>query len=372
LARIVVIEDDVHIRTLMVALLRRQGYDVAEAPDGEAGLELIVSHHPDLIVSDVQMPGMTGFQVLDEVRRNPELASTPVILLTALSDRVHMRHGMTAGADDYITKPFELSELSEAVYAQLNKRTQQNEAAGTALQEALRRQQKNLSTLYEHRLLEELGAGWQTGNGADDEKFEHATVLFADMASYSQLAQDLNGEELSQLVKRFYASAGDTVSLFGAFHIQFVGEGLLAIFVDSSDTESVNHGLRAGRASLALAESIYGMRHYLEAQYPGRSLPLFRVSIGLHCGPVVLTRIDDPVTGKPSQILPVGDAVSTAVLLQKQAMSMDWPVIASKTVLDGIAAPCRLGREAELQLPGRKDPLQAAELLKIVPAGELD
>ena len=94
---IVVMEDDADIRTLMVHLLTHEGYEVLAADNGSEGLELVESRRPDLIISDVQMPGMTGFQVLDWVRQSPALAATPVILLTALQDRVHVRHGMTAG-----------------------------------------------------------------------------------------------------------------------------------------------------------------------------------------------------------------------------------------------------------------------------------
>ncbi|UUZ67870.1 response regulator [Polaromonas sp. P2-4] len=208
---IVVMEDDADIRTLMVYLLNHEGYDVLAADNGSKGLELIESHRPDLIISDIQMPGMTGFQVLEAVRQNPAIASTPLILLTALHERTHMRHGMTAGADDYITKPFEPSELSGAVYAQLNRRVlqtaRQDEAVSTAVKAALDEQQKKLTKLYEQRLFKELGDSWPTAPGsATDEKFEHATVLFVDMANYSTLAEQLSGAEFSELVKSFTAA----------------------------------------------------------------------------------------------------------------------------------------------------------------------
>ncbi|MEO6017018.1 MAG: response regulator [Polaromonas sp.] len=206
MALIVVMEDDADIRTLMVYLLEHDGYTVFTADNGSDGLELVKKHRPDLVISDVQMPGMTGFQVLGDIRQDPAIAATPVILLTALHDRVHMRYGMTAGADDYITKPFEPSELSEAVYAQLNRRTQQtalqDAAVDTAVKAALSEQQKILTKLYEERLFKELGDGWQTAHGsATNEKFEHATVLFVDMAHYDALTQRLSGAELSELVK---------------------------------------------------------------------------------------------------------------------------------------------------------------------------
>jgi DNA-binding response OmpR family regulator len=364
MAVIVVMEDDADIRTLMVHLLTHEGYEVLAADNGSQGLELVERHRPDLIISDVQMPGMTGFQVLDAVRHNPALAATPMILLTGLQDRVHVRHGMTAGADDYITKPFEPSELTQAVDAQLTRRAghsaRQQSAVNTAVNVLL-------DELYERRLDQRLGHGWPAAEGrVTDESFAYATVLFVDMANYRTLSEQLSGAELSELVKTFYGSAGDTVYLFGARHMQFVSEGLLAIFVESNDTQSVKHGLRACRAALGLIDSAQRMRHYLQTRFAERELPPFKVAVALHAGPVVLARMEDPLNGAPTQILPVGDVVGATMLLQKQAQALDWAIVASQAMLASVQGMVKIGRHAAVALPGRALPLEAAELLKIV------
>src|SRR5687768_7418959 len=111
---IVVIEDDASIRMLLMQVLKTEGYEVMAAEDGLKGLELIREFKPDVVVSDVQMPNLGGFEVLDKVRNDDALATTAVILLTSLQDRTHMRQGMTTGADDYLTKPFDPRELLEA------------------------------------------------------------------------------------------------------------------------------------------------------------------------------------------------------------------------------------------------------------------
>jgi DNA-binding response OmpR family regulator len=360
---IVVMEDDVDIRALIVHLLTHEGYEVLAADNGIQGLELVEHHRPDLIISDVQMPGMTGFQVLDLVRQSPALCSTPVILLTGLQERVHVRHGMTAGADDYITKPFVPSELTLAVDAQLTRRAGQSARQQVAVNTAVN---VVLDELYERRLEQQLGNGWPTAEGSASETFAHATVLFVDMANYRALSEQLNSAELSELVKTFYGSAGDTVYLFGARHMQFVGEGLLAVFVESNDTQSVKHGLRASRAALGLIDSAQRMRHYLQTRFAERQLPQFKVSVALHSGPVVLARMDDPLNGAPTQILPVGDVVSATMLLQKQAQALDWAIVASQAMLASVEDMVKTGRHAAVSLPGRALPIEAAELLKIV------
>jgi DNA-binding response OmpR family regulator len=366
MAVIVVMEDDADLRTLIVQLLTHEGYEVLAADNGSQGLELVGHHRPDLIISDVQMPGMTGFQVLDSVRQSPALSATPVILLTGLQDRVHVRQGMTAGADDYITKPFEPSELTLAVDAQLTRRAghsaRQQVAVTTAVNTAVN---VVLDDLYEQRLEQQLGTGWPAAqSSASDESFANATVLFVDMANYRALSEQLSGAELSELLKTFYGSAGDTVHLFGARHMQLVGEGLLAVFVESNDTQSVNHGLRASRAALGLIDSAQRMRHYVQTRFADRQLPEFKVAVALHSGPVVLARMDDPLNGAPTQTLPVGDVVSATMLLQKQAQALDWPIVASQAMLASVQDMVKTGRQAAVSLPGRALPVEAAELLK--------
>jgi DNA-binding response OmpR family regulator len=365
---IVVMEDDAGTRMLVASVLKKDGYDVLTAENGALGLQLVQEHRPDLIISDVQMPELNGFQMLAAVRQNAALAATPVILLTSLQERAHMRIGMTTGADDYITKPFRPGELREAAAAQLNKRvmqsTLQTMAVGAAVQAALEDQKHNLAKLYEQRLAKELSERWPAGDGTEgDVKFDHATVLFVDIPNYATVAEKLSSAELTELVKKFYGSAGDTVHLFGARHMQFIGEGLLAVFVDSTDTKSVNHGLRAVRAGLGLVESAHAIRQYLHAQYPGRELPRFEVNVALHSGPVTLTVLQDPLHGTAAQVLPVGDAVSATMLLQKQANALGWAITASVTTLRSITGAVRIDRRALVELPGRSMPMDAAEVI---------
>jgi CheY-like chemotaxis protein len=117
MASVLLIEDDDAQRFVAAFALKKAGHEVREAADGLAGVAAARELRPDVIVCDVMMPGMTGYEVLAQLRAEPVLATVPVILLTAMSDRKHMRQGMTAGADDYLTKPYRSDELCEAINA---------------------------------------------------------------------------------------------------------------------------------------------------------------------------------------------------------------------------------------------------------------
>ena len=367
MALIVLMEDDAATRLLVASVLKKEGHEVLSAENGAQGLLLVEGRRPDLVISDVQMPEVNGFQMLAALRGKPATADLPVILLTSLQERAAMRIGMTTGADDYITKPFRPGELREAVAAQLNKRqmraSAQALAVDVAVRSALDEQRHQLAELYERRLAAELSERWPSGTDAPaDERFDSATAMFIDIPHYAGVAEKLTAQELSALVKRFYGSANDTAHLFGARHMQFIGEGLLAVFTDDTNTRTVNHALRAVRTAVGLVESSFGIRQYLEQAYPGRDLPAFTVNAALHSGDVALMTLADPLHGG-AQRLPVGDVVSTTILLQKQAAAMGWAIAASVATLRSVTGAVRAGRRALVTLPGRSQPIDAAELV---------
>jgi DNA-binding response OmpR family regulator len=116
MTRILVVDDDSDIRGLVRELLERTGHDVTEAPDGNQGLKRFYAEQPDLVILDVQMPGLNGWGVLERIR---ELSDVPVLMLTARAEELDKVRGLRAGADDYVTKPFGRQELLARVEAHL-------------------------------------------------------------------------------------------------------------------------------------------------------------------------------------------------------------------------------------------------------------
>jgi signal transduction histidine kinase len=121
LMKILVIEDERYLLEDIVEMLQYTNYDVFGAHNGVQGLKVALEQQPDLIVCDIMMPEMNGYDVLQRVRANPDTASVPFVFLTAKADRDSMRQGMELGADDYLTKPFTSSELLTAISARLKR-----------------------------------------------------------------------------------------------------------------------------------------------------------------------------------------------------------------------------------------------------------
>ncbi len=119
--KILLIEDNKDVRENTLEILQLSGYDAVAAENGKSGVELAMQYNPDLILCDIMMPGLDGYGVLHILNQRPETASIPFIFLTAKSEKSDVRIGMNQGADDYITKPFEETDLLKTIQARLKR-----------------------------------------------------------------------------------------------------------------------------------------------------------------------------------------------------------------------------------------------------------
>jgi DNA-binding response OmpR family regulator len=119
--KILVIEDNAGIRENIAEILELANYKVFTAEDGKTGIEIALHEKPDLVLCDVMMPQLDGYGVLHLMHKNPAIRNTPFIFMSARTDRAEMRKGMDLGADDYITKPIEKTELLQAIECRLQR-----------------------------------------------------------------------------------------------------------------------------------------------------------------------------------------------------------------------------------------------------------
>jgi DNA-binding response OmpR family regulator len=125
---ILVVEDETQILLNIQEILELAEFSVITGADGKVGLQLAKTKNPDLIICDIMMPGLNGYEVLQELRQEPKTADIPLIFLTAKIERNDFRQGMVLGADDYISKPFEPFEILQAVNARLERYSISNQA----------------------------------------------------------------------------------------------------------------------------------------------------------------------------------------------------------------------------------------------------
>ena len=328
---VLLIEDDETQRFVAAFALKKAGHDVREALDGPQGLAAAREKRPDAIVCDVMMPGMTGYEVLAQLRADAQLATVPVILLTAMSDRKHMRQGMTAGADDYLTKPYRPDELCEAIDAVLARRQVHEEAFRSSLsgmvESALEEQKETLGRKYESQLQREINARWAQAHAATDLHYDNAFVLLTDLLGSGSSA----GEgELAERVKQAQKAARDTLYLFGAAQVLPYGTRLMAVFSADAATFSTTAEVRVLRAAMALAKAA------------ARDRP---VSVALHQGPVAIVALTDALHGDQGHALVPGESVHTVAALEEFAAANGWRVAASEAMAKVLGPQASFGRQ---------------------------
>jgi signal transduction histidine kinase len=193
--KILVIDDEEWLREMVHLALTQKGYDVIEAANGAAGIEVARKDLPDLILCDVNMEKVDGYLALSSLRNEPTTASIPFILMTGLADNAGMRHGMELGADDYLPKPFTIDALYAAVEARLKK----VEAVRQEAEKKLADLRDNISLMLPHELRTPL-------NGI----LAYGEILAADagglpaheIAEMGQVIRD-SGKRLERLIENF-------------------------------------------------------------------------------------------------------------------------------------------------------------------------
>lgn len=133
--RILCIEDDPQMRLVVRLALEGIGYELEDAEDGQKGLERALEFLPDLIICDIKMPGLDGFQTLEELRKHKTMAHIPFIFMTGENPRTHLRRGMNLGANDFIMKPIEMEDLIKAVQLRIEEAERHKEETQKAIAE---------------------------------------------------------------------------------------------------------------------------------------------------------------------------------------------------------------------------------------------
>jgi serine/threonine-protein kinase PpkA len=376
--RILVVDDEEAIRKNIERLLSLEGYEVATAPNGQHGLVIARSMLPDIVITDINMPSMDGFAMLDAIRHHPELDRCIVIMLTAADERDSMRRGMRLGADDYLTKPFRREELLDAITSQLKKVARYNRDKEYAIARATALTEEKTREMFREQFAGASfpnsgfpGAGL-SGTGFSVSTFASdvpaytitATVMFADIRNFTTMAERLSASELATLLGRYFELACRPVVAFGGSHLKMLGDGLLALFEDRPFREEsdLTHAQCALAAACGLQEAVSSFKQWVDTQYSQRGLPPFSVGVGLHSGEVTLSRLggaDSP------EITALGDSVNIASRLQAAGKELGWAVVASMDTAQLAGPNLLLGRQATVNLRGREKPVAACEVLKL-------
>ncbi len=264
-ARLLVVDDNKVNRLLLTRSLELQGHSTASAENGRVALEMLRREPFDLVLLDMEMPEMDGFQVLEQLVNDRKLRDLPVIVTSSLEGIANVVRCIELGAEDYLTKPVNPVLLKARIGASLEKKH-------------LRDQQKELVRRF---ATPEVAQDLQDSGFSLGGKLVHASVMFSDIRDFTALAESQPPEETIELLNSYYALMFDAISSHGGVVTLMMGDGLMSVF--GAPVPLPDHGESAVRAAQEMVELIDLFN--LERQAAGK--PQIKIGIGIASGEMV-------------------------------------------------------------------------------------
>jgi adenylate cyclase len=357
-AHLLVVDDTPQNGRLLEAMLTPHGYTVALASSGGEGLEKLHSEHPDLVLLDVLMPDMTGYDVCRRLRENPATRLLPVVMLTSSGDQDKV-NAIEAGADDFIARPFNPQELLSRVRSLLRIKefhdTIQAQAAELAdwnrtLEERVEEQVAQLEGLSRLRRYFSAPVAEVIMSGGDQMLEPHrreVTILFCDLRGFTAFSAAAEPEEVMSVLTQFYEAVGELILRYEATLEQFAGDSVMAIFNDPMPC--ADHTATAVRMAVEVRER---MRVLTDAwRLKGFDLD---AGIGIAEGYATLGRVG--FEGR-FDYRATGSVVNLAARLCSQARG--GQILLSPRAFANITGLAETEPVGPLQLKGFHDPVQA-------------
>jgi len=266
-ARILVVDDNAASREILTKRLQQQGYELLQASDGEEALNSAKQNLPDLILLDVGMPKLDGFEVCRRLKNDPTLPFMPIILVTARAAAQDVVTGLEAGADEYLTKPTDQAALIARVHSMLRLK---------ALQDQVRDQAADLAQwnrALEQRVEQQIGevnrlnrlkgflppqiAKLVTSPGNEKLLQSHRreiTAMFCDLRGFTAFAESAEPEDILAVLQEYFSCLGDSIDHFEGTLQHFAGDGVFVIFNDP--LPCADHSVRAVRMAVEMRSQI--------------------------------------------------------------------------------------------------------------------
>lgn len=341
---ILVVDDDPENLLLMSEILEPEGYQIQTAESGRQAVEMIHHVQPQLILLDVMMPDIDGFEVCQRIRRDTQAATVPIVFLTALDDDDSHLKSVQVMGDDYLTKPIKvdlllqkignilkLSQLRSQSYQQqladqartteaIQENCQRQAAAAWKISEALvKRFHLFVPQQFLNRVAPKGIESIQVGNAVESEM----TVLFCDIREFTSIAEHQPARETFKWLNVFFERINQVVMENHGFIDKYMGDAVMAVF-----DQPQQHARDALNATLQICEA---MAQFNQDRQKFGLESLVRIGVGLHSGTALVGVIG---ANQRMDTTVVGDVVNTASRLESLTKFYQCPLIVSRTVLD--------------------------------------
>jgi len=330
---IVVVDDNRVNRLLVARTLEQFGHRVTFAENGRQALEALRARQADLVLLDIEMPEMNGYQTLEALRADPKLRDIPVVMMSSVDEVDSVARCIEMGAEDYLFKPVNAVLLRARIAASLEKKR-------------LRDQQRELFRKFATaEVAEELmSTGFALGG-----KHVDASVMFSDIRSFTSLAESLPPAETIELLNSYYTLMFDAIGSQGGVVNQMVGDGLMAMF--GAPLPRPDHAERAVLAGLEMLELVAGFNREQAVQ----DKPEIRIGIGIASGQVIAG-----YTGTERRVTYtcVGDTVNLAAHLEAHTKIVGQPLLFEDNTRAALSSGIRVADHGPVQFKSRTLPVR--------------
>lgn len=337
--RLLVVDDNKVNRILLTRSLEQQGHQVDMAENGKRGLEKLRSQPFDLVLLDIEMPEMDGFQVLEACLQDAGLRDVPIIMTSSMDELDSVVKCIELGAEDYLNKPVNPVLLRARINASLEKKRLRDE------------QRKLFRTFATEEVAEELlRSGFSLGG-----KHIVASAMFADIRSFTTLAESLDPADTIDLLNSFYALMFEAITGYGGTVNQMLGDGIMAIF--GAPTYQANHAEHAVRAALEMIDLIESFNQ----QQAVLNKSQIKIGIGIASGKMVAGYAG---TQQRATYTCVGDTVNLAARIEDYTKRAGKPVLIDNFTRVGLPDHVRVEDIGEVMFKGKQQAVRVFAVSK--------
>ena len=326
--RLLVVDDNKVNRLLMTRSLEQHGHTVASAENGRVALQMLRSADYDLLLLDMEMPEMDGFQVLEQLTTDLHLRDIPVIVTSSLEGIDNVVRCIQMGAEDFLTKPVNPVLLKARINASLEKKR-------------LRDLQKELVRRF---ATTEVADDLETSGFSLGGKHVIASAMFSDIRSFTTLAETQTPQETIDLLNTYYTLMFEAISTNGGVVNQMIGDGLMAIF--GAPLPQEDHCERAVRAALEMVEMI----DLFNVDQESQGKPKIQIGIGIASGQMVAGYTG---TTRRATYTCVGDTVNVAARLEAQTKVLLQSILIDAATREGLRAEFRVESHGAIPIKGK-------------------
>ncbi len=331
--RLLVVDDNKVNRILLARGLEGHGHRVETAENGKQALEKLRMASFDLVLLDIEMPEMNGYQVLETCLQDPELRDIPIIMTSSLDEVDSVVKCIELGAEDYLNKPINPILLRARVNASLEKKRLRDE------------QRKLFRTFATKEVADELlKTGFSLGG-----EYVNASVMFADIRSFTSIVEKQDPAGTIELLNDYFALMFEAITGHHGTVNQLEGDGLMAIF--GAPMHHDGHREHAVRAALEMIELLKGFN----VEQAARNKIQIKIGIGIATGRVIAGYTG---TQHRATYTCVGDTVNLAARIENHTKAVDRPVLIDQYTCEGLPEDIEVEALGPMVFKGKQQPIR--------------